>query len=50
MAAIWRLKYAPRSTVLVFSTGKLVVTGNANAEAVDRIERELSKIGWVFER
>jgi len=42
-AAIWRPKYAPRSTVLVFSTGKLIVTGNANHDAVDRIERELAE-------
>jgi len=41
-AAIWRPNYAPRSTVLVFSTGKLIVTGNANAEAVDRIERGIA--------
>jgi TATA-box binding protein (TBP) (component of TFIID and TFIIIB) len=42
-AAIWRPKYSPRTTVLVFSAGKLIVTENANAEAVDRIERELAE-------
>jgi TATA-box binding protein (TBP) (component of TFIID and TFIIIB) len=41
-AAIWRPNYAPRSTVLVFSTGKLIVTGNANTETVDRIERGIA--------
>jgi TATA-box binding protein (TBP) (component of TFIID and TFIIIB) len=42
-AAIWRPNYAPRSTVLVFSTGKLIVTGNANHDAIDRIEREFAE-------
>jgi TATA-box binding protein (TBP) (component of TFIID and TFIIIB) len=42
-AAIWRPESDPRSTVLVFSNGKLVITGKVDVETVHEIERELAE-------
>jgi transcription initiation factor TFIID TATA-box-binding protein len=42
-AAIWRPASEPGSTVLVFSSGKLVITGKVDMDTVSKIEMEILK-------